>query len=341
MPGPIFNFIYHRLNQACILAFWSKGKETEEVANLVAVSRIPLASLFAVAEDAIRTASPEEFGKFLSLIRTTAKNLGLLLMQSPTREQIAEYCTKLQDHIRMECPHVDADSLDMGELAAHISSTMERMRIERPITTSIEAALLPIGDSENRRMAEAYNLYATGKPFGVLMRGLRKTFRKEYSFWAWTQVSSGYRYEEQRCPYVLPDPEILGIQTNVSDHHADELRPSGERIPPANFCKPAITVPEDTRCSICVADVIVDPEGSSDATPAEELPVITACGHFFHLFCLELWINDSAMRTANLCPECRTEMCEARPRLPASLMMEDEEALADANDRYAMDIRLE
>jgi hypothetical protein len=331
-PGPIFNFIYHRLNHLCIFAFYSKIKESEDSAALIELSRIPLSSLFAVTEDAIHNAPPEEFGKYLSLVRSSCKNLGLFLMQSPTREQIEEYCDKLQDYVRMECPHVDADTLDIGELAAQIKSTMDRQRIDDPMTARVEASLLPIGDPYHRHLADAYNLYATGKPFGTLMRGLRKTFRLQYSLWNWHDVSRGFRYEEQRGPEALPDPEILGIQVTPPERPDEELRAIGKRIPAANFCRPAITVPEDTGCSICVGDVTIDPQGSEDSTKEKEMPVITACGHYFHLACLDAWTNDSAMRTSNQCPECRAEMCEARSRLSASLV-------EDA--RYVMDMDLQ
>jgi hypothetical protein len=54
--------------------------------------------------------------------------------------------------------------------------------------------------------------------------------------------------------------------------------------------------------------------------PTGDRIALTACKHYFHEACLDQWVNDSAMATANTCPSCRMELCEGRRREPVPIM---------------------
>jgi hypothetical protein len=334
MSNRLLTHLYHRVNQAWILAFWTKPHETPTETLHNARHRLPLRSLFAVAEHLIAHAPPSEFGRFLSLVRTASKYLGLLLMQHPTPAQVDVYCHAVQGMMCEKCPNAPVEELGMAisEIARRIKTAMLRRRIYEPDMQLIESTLLPLSDADARWRAMVFNLYATGQPFITLMTGLRKMFRERYSFVKWVRVSRGFQREERRVDR-MPDPEILGIQTNVDfqgEYEEHLLRPTGERVPLEKFCRGVgmECVAEGAKCSICVDDIAHEPQDHK----GDWAPVITACGHYFHDTCLDEWVNDSGMRTANLCPECRAEMCEGRSRVPVELLDGMEDAGGEEED---------
>lgn len=100
------------------------------------------------------------------------------------------------------------------------------------------------------------------------------------------------------------------------DDDDDQYVPDGPRIHLDAFCRPAPSAPllSDIDCVICNNSVTTLETG--DET------VVTACQHYYHAECLTSWVNDSAVRSSNTCPQCRTVMCEARATKPVENVME-------------------
>jgi hypothetical protein len=79
--------------------------------------------------------------------------------------------------------------------------------------------------------------------------------------------------------------------------------------PPINPLEFAQTVGEDDRprrqnCTIC-ADISVSRTAKAICLKLRE------CGHYFHDHCLQNWMN-SVAACSNLCPDCRSQICENR-----------------------------
>jgi hypothetical protein len=291
-----------------------KKKEVSAVDTAVfsAIYRYAL-SLLAVIGDTVYDASPHDLGKFLSTIRQLSCQLAPLLLQYPTPEQTIAYCEKLYEHVQSQCPTIDISSTQLVGLAAMLSKGMMYRRASSPQRMSIESDLLPLNSDEARFRAAMYNSSLTCQFIHGLMAGLRPVLRHRFNYFQFALVARGFGVEEWRR-LDLPDPENLGIQNvDFEDYVEVEYRPTGARVPLALFCKPLKTVEDGSTCSICDNDVEMKGEG-------DEAPVITACGYHFHQTCIDSWINESGRRTANLCPTCRMEMCQGRPRVPASML---------------------
>jgi hypothetical protein len=137
-----------------------------------------------------------------------------------------------------------------------------------------------------------------------------------------------------------PWPGLEDLHSSVTDTD-DYLRPVGERIKLELFCGPAQDIPEKTTCSVCMEDV--KENGSAEnrdkvknEDESEDEAVVTKCGHFFYLVCLDAWVNESGMETSNSCPSCRAEMCKGRERKHVSqLEGEDQDGDDDASSDYS------
>lgn len=64
-----------------------------------------------------------------------------------------------------------------------------------------------------------------------------------------------------------------------------------------------------TACSVCLEDL---GEAAAGA-------VMTKCGHAFHRTCLVIMVN-KVTDTANLCPQCRIQICPRRIRVPGPII---------------------
>jgi hypothetical protein len=116
-----------------------------------------------------------------------------------------------------------------------------------------------------------------------------------------------YYLLEDCCKFAVEEEE-------VEPEYVGELAPNdrqytsvGQRVPLGAFCLPitsAVNV-DDVDCNICNIGVTVITEPGDQA-------VVTACMHCFHAVCLTAWVNDSAATNSNICPHCRTRMCERR-----------------------------
>jgi hypothetical protein len=289
-------------------------------------------SILSVIVDTINHASPRDVGKCLSIIRQLSCGLAIFLLQSPTPEQTEGYCAQLHEHVQSYYPTIDISNTKLVELAAVLSRGMHYRRADNPQRVYLESALLPLNNNEARFRACMYNATLTRQLFHGLMVGLRPALRDKFNFAQFCIVARGYGVEEWRRT-ELPDPEIFGIQIVLpEDYVEEEYRPTGKRVPLTQFCEPAKTVPDGCTCSICANEV--DMEGKGD-----EASIVTACGHHFHQTCIDAWVNESGMRTANLCPTCRAEMCAGRPRVPASMLdqLEELEAVIEVGEDEVYD----
>jgi len=147
----------------------------------------------------------------------------------------------------------------------------------------------------------------------ALFQGLLPRLTIEYSFAEMLAFTSAYRRESHdigdKFPLLRDDLVELEIDETEKEYEA-----FGARVELLGFCRLAVLLPPSgTACSICVTDF----DGKEDV--GGNHPVLTKCKHFFHRDCLDKWVNESAMKTSNTCPECRTVLCEPRKRLHASL----------------------
>jgi hypothetical protein len=87
-----------------------------------------------------------------------------------------------------------------------------------------------------------------------------------------------------------------------------ELVPCGPRNKVDDFTEQILEAPTNSTCTICVEEFGTDVEESSCRR-------INACGHMFHWECLDGYINASHAIPV-CCPNCRVQICDARPRRP-------------------------
>jgi hypothetical protein len=108
-------------------------------------------------------------------------------------------------------------------------------------------------------------------------------------------------------------PEVFGEEEFIPAELTDVARePIGPRRQPS-ICSAHATVLDlepDDICTICSDDF-------ADASSGTNPPMLLNCphGHVFHYDCLENLINGIASYS-NLCPNCRTVVCSARPSRP-------------------------
>jgi hypothetical protein len=148
---------------------------------------------------------------------------------------------------------------------------------------------------------------------GAICQAYIPMCRANMSFREFVDTSRGYksgRLHTGDIPW-----RYLGELDDIIFEMNNDLQPTGERVPLEDFCKLAQNVSNGIVCSVCMAEVNKDNKD-------EEQPVITKCAHYFHKVCLDSWVNESGMNGANACPQCRTEMCQARARRPVSQIEE-------------------
>lgn len=103
------------------------------------------------------------------------------------------------------------------------------------------------------------------------------------------------------------------------DHNLDDF---GHELPPTAMTEPSDHRYQSLRCCICL-------EGY---TCAHQPFLIVACRHTVGKPCLAQWLN-STCRSANLCPHCRTPLCQRRPRHPRGLSSTIPGEYRNTNDR--------
>ncbi|KAH7083762.1 hypothetical protein FB567DRAFT_550794 [Paraphoma chrysanthemicola] len=309
-------FFTTRFTEVCFLTLWKTPKLNEHGCGIVRHFLDHCPSLFHTASHAIVSGPRKDVGRLLAVIFKCIIALCMFLLQRPNSVQINEYCAKLQEYVLRRCHRIDVSELDWSELAGYLNCCMHGRRRLYPHLARVELILLPLCDHAARARAITYNSRMARNAFNTLFKSLHQFFRPGMNFVQFVRVSRGFAQEEAG---QLPDPEIKDLQLDLiqleedaedDQYEEDEYRPTGLRVPLSQFCEHANTVPAGSVCAICVEEVFARAEGESKS-------VATKCTHYFHVACLDVWVNDLAQLAANTCPSCRAEMCEGRSRILA------------------------
>jgi hypothetical protein len=281
-------------------------------------------SLAIVVPGVLSQVSAKDVGRFFTTLERTAIFSMTFLLQYPVPEQIQRYCDAMQNYMEVECPGCPAlRELDLKELAAFCQVKLDAHRLSNLRFIVWEAKLPPPNNPEACWIARAFVEPLTVEVQGAMAQAHIPTCRANMSFREFVQASRGYKDAMLHSKTDIPWTYLGESDGDVISDVDDDLQPTGERVPLKDFCKPAQNVPKGSACSVCMTDV---DKNDKD----EEQPVVTKCAHFFHQICLDSWVNESAMNGANACPQCRTELCQARAREPvAELEYETEEAEDD------------
>jgi hypothetical protein len=270
-------------------------------------------SILAATESAIESTSPQEVGTLFSVLRKCILTLGILILQEPTNAQLNSFIMKLQVFIFCRCPNVRPWNMHLGELAALIRSSMRQQSDADPAYRSGIEELRSIQTWAEVDKACCLNSDITARINTTMYREMLPALRAKYSLKQMVAFSRAYRREDCYYNYELPLPLLRPVEFDIDDSEA-EYHGVGQRIDLSAFCKPVESVLDDTICPVCVTEI-----DGAERDREEEQPVLTKCGHTFHKRCLDIWVNDSAMKGSNACPSCRAVLCEPRKRLHASL----------------------
>jgi hypothetical protein len=89
------------------------------------------------------------------------------------------------------------------------------------------------------------------------------------------------------------------------------LEAFGPYVRPLDHSAWDLDSPEDQCCVVCL-----ETHGFISVK-------MSACGHYFHLACIKEWLNQTSPN-ANLCPECRTQICRERQKVRFLGWMDDD-----------------
>jgi hypothetical protein len=241
-----------------------------------------------VMTNAIRTGRHKQVGALLYHIIARCWDLDAFKNEvEPTPFQTSMYCALLHHGLRLLSPGLDAEGLDFEELLAWLSS-------------------------DAGRVFSCDDLSVTGNILRAILLSMRSTFLEELTFSQHWHVTSGCERASRQGSRVAVPLWLVEMREHPSPEVPEDMyRNIGPPIDMAMFCQSTPSVPTNTLCPICIADVTADTNGTG------QKPVVTTCGHYFHEQCLNSWVNDSAMSKSHTCPSCRAVMCVARPRIPA------------------------
>jgi hypothetical protein len=283
-----------RLQRALLQGHFVLSQEDQAFAEVMPQAT---PSFIRVMTKAIRTGRHRKVGALIYNILERCFDLANFKTDTigvePTPFQTAVYCSMLHLSLDVLCPGFETEELDFEELLAWPSSEV--------------GSVIRRDDCPLR-----------GNVIRGIVIGLRSTFREEMTFSQRWRMASGFEHAHRKgCSVVVPASLIEMREPPPPEVPEDMYRNIGPPIDTEMFCQSTSTVPTGTVCSICIADV------TSDADEADQKPVVTTCGHYFHEQCLDAWVNDSAMSKSHTCPSCRAVMCEARPRIPEEMPPQD------------------
>ena len=273
--------------------------------------------LFEVTEDVIEILPAQDAGAFFSVVHKCVECLVVWIgfeLDGPTDDHVHLFSRQLKDYINARFPEADICTTAVKDLAKLVTDALQRARARNPEYTEVMAQVMQPGwTDEQLQKLFRMHLELVKRINRALFQGLLPKLTIEYSFSKMLAFTSAYRRESQNLnddfPLLRDDLVELEIDETEKEYEA-----FGARIELLEFCTPAVLLPvPGAACSICVTDFA----GKEDA--GGNHPVVTKCKHFFHQDCLDKWVNESAMKTSNTCPECRTVLCEPRKRLHASL----------------------
>jgi hypothetical protein len=223
----------------------------------------------------------------------------------------------------------EVSDIDFDELTALLEVWMDERRAADPQAAEWEGSLVPMLDEEGALRAEMYNARIVRRFFGTWIAALMPIFHHHLSLTQFYKVSQGFRNGGIQRGADIAVPIVVRMRMFISTE--DEYQSTGDRIARAAFCQPAETVPAGTTCAVCVSDFELGTEDSDENALGAEKPVVTACKHYFYEACLDQWVNNFAMVTANTCPSCRMELCKGRPRelVPTTIVATTDNILAN------------
>jgi hypothetical protein len=284
--------------------------------------RLQLPSITHAIDELVQVASPRVIGHFHAVLHKAIIALTLFTLQSASTTELNQFCTLWSDYVRNQCQTTELRDLDLRELLVSIRSIRHNVRNNVNDYVWQEDALLPLNTLEAIDRARAVTYSIDMSLMLIILKLNNHRLRQQYSFRQYASFLRAFGQEDRVLDQVFTvDMFRVRNQSRPADaprvqfeptNSTLEYLPIGERVPLEAFCQLTTAVPENTTCSICVAEVTV--------SQPDEPVVVTQCGHIFHQQCLNAWVNNSAMETSNACPSCRAQMCEPRGRAHASTL---------------------
>lgn len=267
--------------------------------------------LFEVTEEVIDLLYPQDAGSFFSVIHKCVEYLVVCIgfkLAGHADDHVNLFSRQLKDFINTRFPGAAVCTTAVKDLAKLVMDILQRAQAQNQEFAEVIAQVSQPGRTDEQvQKLLLMHLELTEGINRALFRGLLPKLTIEYSF------TSAYRRESQNLDDSFPLLREDTVELEV-DETEKEYEAFGARVAIVAFCRLAVLLPPSgTSCSICVTEF----EGQEDI--GGNPPVLTKCEHFFHRDCLDKWVNESAMKTSNTCPECRTVLCEPRERLHASL----------------------
>jgi hypothetical protein len=306
-----------RRHQAYQISRWRRVKPSDFNTQERLTIRQACNCLFEVTEEMIDLLSPQDAGTFFSVVHECVECLVVWIgfeLDGPADDHINLFSRQLRDYINTRFPGAAICTTAVRDLAKLVTDALQRARARNPeYAEVIEQVSQPGWTDDQIQRLFTLHLQLVKRTSRALFRGLLPKLTIEYSFVEMLAFTSAYRRESRNLdddfPLLRDDLVELEIDETEGEYEA-----FGARVELLAFCRLAVLLPPpETACSICVTDF----DGKEDV--GGNHPVLTKCKHFFHWNCLDKWVNESAMKTSNTCPECRTVLCEPRKRLHASL----------------------
>lgn len=254
---------------------------------------------------AIRRLDPFAVGQYFSTIQWCVETTMWFILVHQPRQPTSAQRQIWSDILKSKFPANNVLCLNTGELLTMVNVYLAWRRAYVSGAGSYEASLHPLHNLRDKTRIEVYNKDLVTVFMRQWMAACLPTLRSEFTRAQIVRVGRGFgagrlRYRGMTNPGALPAPSHSGVQ---EVNHT----PRGPCLPRSIFCttRPALA---GSTCSICT-------ERLDNPLPNQlDWSVTTLCGHYFHGFCLNTWVNHSARRDANACPVCRIPMCVGRRR---------------------------
>lgn len=295
--------------------------------------------------------SPNAIGILFALLHEVAIAVPIQLIQGPSEAERDGYANDVTAAITRYCNATGLEILKVeavSELNDLVVCTLEILFVgEEPRARASEDTRVRVlsSDAEETEKLERLSSctwHVTMLYTQALVESHMPLFRARWTTSQYldfiagfeTGLASGVHVAVKLLPAPLLEPiqweqyYLLGVMDSDGELEPidddDDYVPIGPRVPLDAFCQPVSpsNVPPDSTCSICSTAVTTIEIGDE--------AVVTVCRHHFHAECLGSWVNDSAVRSSNTCPDCRNMLCEARPRVPVEDYESDSDDVEDA-----------
>jgi hypothetical protein len=284
--------------------------------------RLNLPTICSATEESFVIGTPEEIGRLFSMLHKASAALAMFTLQAPDASELLQFCTRWVDYIRMRCPNMPLDGLNLQELVTWITHSRENARGNRAGYAQQEDEIT-LDTPEAIEVARLRLCHIDEGIFFAFTKFNQHRIRQHFNPAQRTRLASSFAHEDRDDDGMFAVHMFEFTETAVGDGTPVEFQVNnstleygavGEPIPLSAFCRPTTTVPDETNCSICMSEI--------ETTQVNKPIVVTRCEHIFHQECLNTWVNNSAMETSNTCPACRTQMCEPRQRAHQSVLQD-------------------